>query len=86
MQTKEHKDVGKTFNHLKVLEISGKNKYNKLLALCQCNLCGTKKAMVLTEVRNGYSKSCGCLSRKVLASNRKNMECLVQKFTEHGKV
>lgn len=26
--------------------------------------------MVLTEVRNGYSKSCGCLSRKVLASNR----------------
>ncbi len=71
MQTKEHKDVGKTFNHLKVLEISGKNKYNKLLALCQCNLCGTKKAMVLTEVRNGYSKSCGCLSRKVLASNRK---------------
>ena len=42
MQTKEHKDVGKTFNHLKVLEISGKNKYNNYL-LCVNVICVEQK-------------------------------------------
>ena len=56
--------VGKTFNHLTILEYAGKNKYQKKLYKCKCNNCGNFKIMVGTEVKNGYSKSCGCLSKQ----------------------
>ncbi|MGX0433104.1 AP2 domain-containing protein [Staphylococcus hominis] len=53
--------VGKTFNHLTVVEYAGKNKHKKKLYKCKCNNCGNEKIMVGTSVKNGYSKSCGCL-------------------------
>lgn len=56
--------VGKTFNHLTVIEYAGKNKYKKKLYKCKCNNCGNEKIMVGTSVKNGYSKSCGCLIKQ----------------------
>lgn len=56
--------VGKTFNHLTVIEYAGKNKYKKKLYKCKCNNCGNEKVMIGTEVKNGYSKSCGCLAKQ----------------------
>ncbi|WP_239700368.1 AP2 domain-containing protein [Mammaliicoccus sp. D-M17] len=61
--------IGKQFNYLKVLEYSGKNKHKKKLYNCLCTRCGNEKVMIGTEVKNGYSKSCGCLSRDI-AKNR----------------
>ncbi|MGX0147432.1 AP2 domain-containing protein [Staphylococcus hominis] len=56
--------VGKTFNHLTVVEYAGKNKHKKKLYKCKCNNCGNEKIMVGTSVKNGYSKSCGCLIKQ----------------------
>ncbi|MCI2919102.1 AP2 domain-containing protein [Staphylococcus hominis] len=58
--------VGKTFNHLTVIEYAGKNKHGKKLYKCKCNNCGNEKIMIGTEVKNGYSKSCGCLTKQNL--------------------
>ncbi|MEB6244675.1 AP2/ERF family transcription factor [Staphylococcus xylosus] len=53
--------VGMQFNYLKVLEFHSRNKHKKKLYKCLCTRCGTKKVMIGTAVKNGYSKSCGCL-------------------------
>jgi conserved hypothetical protein len=58
--------VGKTFNHLTIVEYAGKNKHKKKLYKCKCNNCGNEKVMIGTEVKNGYSKSCGCLTKQNL--------------------
>ena len=63
MQTIENKEIGVTFNYLKLLKISGKDKNGKKLGIFKCTLCGNEKELRITEVRNGYSKSCGCLSK-----------------------
>ena len=55
--------VGMQFNYLKVLEFYGRNKHKKKLYKCYCTGCGNKKIMIGTEVKNGYSKSCGCLNK-----------------------
>lgn len=56
--------IGRTFNHLTILEYAGKNKHNKSLYKCKCNNCGNTKNMIGTEVKNGYTKSCGCLKKQ----------------------
>lgn len=53
-----------TYNYLKILGLSGKNKHNKPLVECLCLLCGNTKIIVLSAVKNGYTRSCGCLSRE----------------------
>lgn len=55
--------VGMQFNCLKVVEFYGRNKHKKKLYKCLCTRCGNEKIMIGTEVKNGYSKSCGCLQR-----------------------
>lgn len=54
--------VGMQFNYLKILEFHGRNKHKKKLYKCLCTRCGNEKVMIGTEVKNGYSKSCGCLN------------------------
>lgn len=55
--------VGMQFNYLKVIEFYGRNKHKKKLYKCLCTRCGKEKVMIGTEVKNGYSKSCGCLTK-----------------------
>ncbi|HAR7072747.1 TPA: AP2 domain-containing protein [Staphylococcus aureus] len=55
--------VGMQFNYLKVLEFYGRNKHKKKLYKCLCTRCGNEKIMIGTAVKNGYSKSCGCLAK-----------------------
>ena len=62
--------IGKKFNNLLVLNIAGRNKYNRPLYECQCD-CGNKIIVEATKVKNGATKSCGCLQRKVA---RKHLE------------
>lgn len=51
------------YNNLKILSSAGKNKHGKPVVKCLCLLCGNTKTIVLSAVKNGYTKSCGCLSR-----------------------
>lgn len=64
----------KRFGKFTVLAIASKNKSGDLTWLCKCD-CGNEKVIVGTCLRNGSSKSCGCLCKE---KNRK-----IQ--TKHGK-
>lgn len=43
---------------------SGKSKARKFL--CQCD-CGNQKEIVMRDLRNGSSKSCGCLHKQIVS-------------------
>ena len=62
--------IGKKFNYLTVIRISGKNKYNRPLYECKCD-CGNTIITEATRVKMGVVKSCGCLQRKVTAERFK---------------
>lgn len=55
--------VGLKFNRLKVLRVAGKNKHGHVLFECLCD-CDNKTIVEATAVKNGVTKSCGCLQRE----------------------
>lgn len=59
-----------TFGRLKVIELAGKNKRNEATWLCEYQ-CEKKTKIIVSGalLRNGTTKSCGCLSRE-LSSKR----------------
>ena len=64
---------GKKFHRWTVLEDIGKDKWGQYIWLCLCE-CGTIKGVVGSSLRNGESKSCGCLST----------EMIIKRSTKHG--
>lgn len=62
---------------LKELEpIVKPNKEKMRKFLCECT-CGTRKAVVMHDLRNGHVRSCGCLRRELTISrNKKSNEYL----------
>lgn len=50
----------KRFGKLTVIEITGRNKYKKVLWLCRCD-CGNEKVLVSSDLLQGKVRSCGCL-------------------------
>ena len=62
--------TGKTFNRLTVNFCSGRNKQGKPMWNCTCE-CGDIKDKVLAgNLKNGNTKSCGCLSRETLTKTK----------------
>lgn len=57
--------IGKKFNKLTVLEISGKRLYNKIY-LCKCD-CGNSANIEGYKIKSGHTKSCGCLQKEVIS-------------------
>lgn len=51
---------GKIFSHLTVIKYVGKNKHNWALWECLC-YCGKTTIVYSHKLRNGATKSCGCL-------------------------
>ena len=69
--------IGKTFNHLTVLEkTNNKNNDGKLLYKCRCD-CENQTIVYVnrTDLISGHTKSCGCIRRKFnindIINNRK---------------
>lgn len=62
--------IGKKFNRWKVLQFD-KNNNNMSYWLCQCD-CGTIKSVAGRDLRNGNSKSCGCLKKELLSERCRN--------------
>lgn len=54
---------GQRFGRLTVLSFSHLGKHNKAHWLCRCD-CGTERTFVGSYLRNGDTKSCGCLFRE----------------------
>lgn len=78
--------IGKKFGRLVILSYEGKAKFSKTLVKCLCD-CGEIITKELPDVRNGHTKSCGCLRKEATAKNKtgnrfklKNKERLT-----HGK-
>ena len=52
--------TGMKFGKLTVLEMYGKDKYNKIFWKCRCD-CGNETITYGRDLVNGHCKSCGCL-------------------------
>ena len=61
------------FTRLVVLSKAGTNKHRAVLWTCLCD-CGNTVTVIGSQLRNGNSRSCGCLSR----------EATKLRFTKHG--
>lgn len=69
------KDItGQTFGNVKVLEYAGRSFDRKALWKCKCLLCGKTFVCTGKNLRNGNTKSCGCLQRA----------SVVKRNTTHG--
>jgi hypothetical protein len=66
--------IGEIFGRWTVKEYWGANKYHNKFWICVCE-CGTEKRVGQGVLRNGQSKSCGCLQA----------ENLVKRLTKHGR-
>jgi len=73
--------TGKTFGKLTVLERYKENdKYGKPQWFCKCS-CGTETVVLGNNLRLGFSKSCGCETRK-----RASDSLTTHGFTKGGKI
>ncbi len=78
MMSKRIDLTGEKFDRLKVISYVGTNKNGQALWQCECK-CGKKIVTKGKYLRNGDTKSCGCLVKEV-ASKRMN-----ERNTKHGK-
>ena len=58
-------DIGKTYGHLKILELVGSNEENRSLVNCLCN-CGRETIKIYRLVKSGKIKKCGKCSGETL--------------------
>ena len=54
---------GEKFGRLTVIKRVENNKYNQVRWLCKCD-CGNEKIVLANNLRNGETKSCGCLKKE----------------------
>lgn len=73
--------TGKTFTRLKVLQKTEK-RGNEWCWLCQCK-CGNKVEVRGVSLREGKTKSCGCLKRETDRSPKGNVIDLTGQVFEH---
>ena len=59
--------TGKQFGRFTVLERVRNNKDGRTMWLCQCE-CGNKRIVSGKCLRNGHTRSCGCLARDINAA------------------
>jgi len=69
--------TGKTFGRWLVLGLAEKRKSGRLTWTCKCS-CGTTREVIGATLREGRSKSCGCLSLELLSGEN-------SRFYKHGR-
>ena len=55
--------IGKKYGRLTILEYAGLSKYKRTQVKVRCD-CGTEKIIPIEKLRQGKTKSCGCLNRQ----------------------
>lgn len=75
--------TGERFGKLVVIERAGNDKYGSIVWKCACD-CGNTREVRSASLRNGHTKSCGCLQKERTAqSNEKRYRDLTgMKFGE----
>jgi len=61
--------IGRTFSRLTVIKQSGKASDGAIMWLCKCT-CGKIKSIQGKALKNGSTKSCGCLHSEIAKTNR----------------
>ena len=64
--------VGERFGRWVVLSYVGKSKARQLYWFCACD-CGARRKVLAMTLRNGESRSCGCLNRELSAERAANL-------------
>ena len=63
--------VGQKFGRYTVIAKSDKrSKAMKQMVLCKCD-CGIEKEVIVSNLKSGISKSCGCLKAELVSKRRK---------------
>ncbi len=75
--------TGKRFGRLTVIKRVANNKHNQLCWLCRCK-CGLTPTVAGYALKNGHTKSCGCL-HKELSAKICTDNFLVHGHSIHGK-
>lgn len=74
------KDIqGQVFGRLTVIQQAGRDKHRRLLWECRCS-CGRNVAVLSQSLRQGRTRSCGCLKKEVDARR-----CIVHGHARRGK-
>lgn len=55
--------TGRVIGRLLIVKLADRNKHNHIQYLCRCE-CGKEKTIPKGSLVNGYTKSCGCLSKE----------------------
>lgn len=66
--------TGKRFGRLIAIKFAGKDKWNNIRWLCQCD-CGNKKIVQRGHLASGHTKSCGCWMRDRLTIHGYSKRC-----------
>ena len=75
--------TGQTINRLVVIREAGRDKGGRVLWLCRClgkngDDCGKEVVVSGNDLRDGHTKSCGCLKRELCS------ERIMPRHTTHG--
>lgn len=73
--------TGQRFGRLTAIRRVGSNKFNKALWECRCD-CGETRITITSHLRNGTTRSCGCLHSEAAAENGRKSRASVIKH--HG--
>ena len=60
------------FSRLTVSSFAGKDKSNNILWLCKCD-CGNERTVQGGSLKDGHTKSCGCLHKESAASTGRSI-------------
>lgn len=63
--------TGERFARLVLIAPAGRTRAGKPTWLCRCD-CGAEKVVILANLRNGSTRSCGCLQRELLAARNQS--------------
>ena len=80
--------TGQQFGRLRVVGFphNGSDKHKRTKWVCVCD-CGTVKPVSAANLRNGHSKSCGCLDRELFsARKRTHGDCVKYVRTAENKI
>ena len=55
--------IGIKFNRLTVISENGRDKHGRVYWECLCE-CGNEIKVISSELKNGHTKSCGCLNKE----------------------
>lgn len=62
--------LGQKFGKLSVVSEAGRTKDRRILWACVCE-CGKEVTVPGRDLKNGHTKSCGCLQKEILSNIRK---------------